>query len=72
MSNQPHNTKRYHGLNETELQSQIYRLDTVNAELLAALRTLSEDIEARAYHLDNSTLAALETARAAIANAQAK
>ena len=35
--------------------------------LLAALRTLSDDIEARAYHLDNSTLVALEAARAAIA-----
>ena len=37
--------------------------------LLAALRTLADDIEARAYHLDNSTLAVLEAARAAIAKA---
>ena len=39
-------------------------------ELLAALRALSDDIEARAYHLDNSTLTALEVARAAIARAE--
>lgn len=40
-----HNTDKYHGLNNTELQSAVYRLDTLNRELLAALKQLLAEVE---------------------------
>lgn len=36
----PYNTDRYHGMNATQLQSEIYKLDTLNRQLLAALREI--------------------------------
>lgn len=41
----PHNTDKYHGMNTTQLQSEIYKLDLLNRELLAALRPFADLLE---------------------------
>lgn len=46
--------------------------DSGRDELLAALRALTDDVLARAYSLDSSTLAALSCAQDAIAKATGK